>query len=135
MRMGRRGRTSAWVSLFAVLMMFIGPLVSQAMPMNHGLAAPTSTSMPAHAAMTLANPHCQAGATHTPDNTLHPLWERCGYCSLFFHCPALPQSLQLRADTPPVATLRLLVQARQGHGVQPVFPGARTRAPPLFALV
>ena len=135
MGMCRRGRTSAWVSLFAVLMMFVGPLVSQIMPTNPGMAAPTSISRAAHTAMALAQPHCQADATHTPDNTLHPLWERCGYCSLFFHCPALPQSLQLRADTPPVVTLRLLVQARQGHGVKPVFPGARTRAPPLPTLV
>lgn len=134
MQMGKRGRVSAWVSLFAVLMMFIGPLASQAMPMNHGMAAPSSSSMANHPGMAMEQPHCQPTATHGSD-TLHPLWERCGYCSLFFHCPALPQSLQLRADTPPVATLRLLVQALQGHGVQPVFPGARTRAPPLSTLV
>lgn len=131
--MGRRGRASAWVSLFAVLMMFIGPLASQAMPMNHGMAAPTPASMAAHPAM--AQPHCQPTATHGSNNKLHPLWERCGYCSLFFHCPALPQSLQLRADTPPATTVRLLVHARQGHGVQPIFPGARTRAPPACPLV
>jgi hypothetical protein len=135
MRLGRQGRVSAWVSLFAVLMMFIGPLISQAMPMTHGMAAATGGSMPPHPGIVMAQPHCQPAAAHGSDSKLHPMWERCGYCSLFFHCPALPQSLQLRADTSPLGTLRLLVQARQGHGVQPIFPGARTRAPPLPALV
>jgi hypothetical protein len=121
-----RSRASAWISLFAMLMMFIGPLVSQAMPMNHAPA------MPAHHPMAQAEhgPHCEPSQPKASDNKLHPLWERCGYCSLFFHCPALPQSLQFRADAAPPTMARLLLQARQGHGVQPVFPGARTRAPP-----
>jgi hypothetical protein len=134
--LARQGsRASAWVSLFAMLMMFIGPLVSQAMPMDHAMAAPASE--PVHAqhgmAMEQPQPHCQPTETRDSNNQLHPLWERCGYCSLFFHCPALPQSLHLRADAAPPATARLLVEARQGHGLQPVFPGARTRAPPAFS--
>jgi len=88
--------------------------------------------MPAHAGMVMSEgiEHCQAQPSQAGDKQLHPLWERCGYCSLFFHCPALPQTLQFQADAAPAHTARLLVQARQGHGLQPVFPGARTRAPP-----
>lgn len=121
-------RAGAWISLVAVLMMFIGPLIAQAMPMNHS----GGQAMPQHAGMAMDMPgeHCQPQPSHDKNTQLHPLWERCGYCSLFFHCPALPQTLQVRADTAPPTTARLLVQARQGHGVQPVFPGARTRAPP-----
>ncbi|MBA1241124.1 DUF2946 domain-containing protein [Pseudomonas japonica] len=134
MRIQPHSRPGAWISLFAMLMIFIGPLISQAMPMNHGGNASMQTSMPAHAGMVMsdAGEHCQAQAGQTGDKQLHPLWERCGYCSLFFHCPALPQTLQFQADAAPAHTTRLLVQARQGHGLQPVFPGARTRAPPPF---
>jgi hypothetical protein len=123
-------RAGAWISLFAMLMMFIGPLIAQAMPMAHSL----EQAMPRHAGMAMDTPdtHCQQQASHGKDTPLHPLWERCGYCSLFFHCPALPHTLQFKADSAPPATARLLVQARQGHGVKPVFPGALTRAPPFL---
>jgi Protein of unknown function (DUF2946). len=45
----------SWLSLFAMLMIFIGPLISQAMPMDHHASMPMPMSMemgmdmPAHA--------------------------------------------------------------------------------------
>lgn len=132
MRIRPHSRPGAWISLFAMLMMFIGPLVSQAMPTNPAMAMAAMPEHSSHLLMEGAQAHCQPAAAHKGSKELHPMWERCGYCSLFFHCPALPQSLQLRADAPPPGTTRLLVQARQGHGLQPVFPGALTRAPPAF---
>uniref|UniRef100_UPI0021DB285A DUF2946 domain-containing protein n=1 Tax=Pseudomonas sp. RIT-PI-S TaxID=3035295 RepID=UPI0021DB285A len=98
MRIRPGSPAGAWISLFAMLMMFIGPLVSQAMPMDHGrMASPHSMNM----TMDTPGAHCQPQAQSSHDKQLHPMWERCGYCSLFFHCPALPQSLQWRADTAP----------------------------------
>ncbi|MGO1268723.1 MAG: DUF2946 family protein, partial [Pseudomonas bubulae] len=35
----------SWLSLFAMLMIFIGPLISQAMPMDHHASMPMPMSM------------------------------------------------------------------------------------------
>lgn len=133
LRRQRSHGAGLWVSLFAMLMIFIGPLVSQAMPMNHPARMP-GVDMTEHSGMIVAHDHCQVSASSGADTKLHGLWERCGYCSLFCHCPALPQTLGFSTHTVPAGTLRLLVQVRQGHGLRPVFPGARTRAPPAVPL-
>lgn len=83
----------SWISLFAMLMIFIGPLISQAMPMDH------------HAGMSMDMPAChgEPKPTKTPDEH-HVLWEKCGYCSLLFSCPALPGSVSyVTLGTPPPA--------------------------------
>jgi hypothetical protein len=62
------------------------------------------------------------------------MWEKCGYCSLLFNCPALPQALSpLSAGSvlPPATCFA----TRQGHARQAVFPGARSRAPPTSIVV
>lgn len=83
--------------------------------------------------MPMAAGHHQAEAGHHGhgnDGQLHVLWEKCGYCSLLFNCPGLPQSLSpLGTGAVPQATL-LALQTRHGHARQSVFPGARSRAPP-----
>jgi hypothetical protein len=68
---------------------------------------------------------------HGNDGQLHVMWEKCGYCSLLFNCPALPQTLSPLsvASTAPPTLIPALT--RQGHARQAVFPGARSRAPPL----
>ena len=114
----------SWLSLFAMLMIFIGPLISQAMPMDHhdSMSMPMSTGMsmdmPAHA------DHKQPAADH------HALWEKCGYCTLLFSCPALPGSIGLNLFDAPPPKRYLASNPRLGHARQPVFPGARSRAPP-----
>jgi hypothetical protein len=131
----RRRPTSArgtWISLFAMLMMFIGPLISQSMPMDHKMGA-----MPMDMSMSMAMPEQGGHGDHSAhpgdssgDSELHALWEKCGYCSLFFHCPALPQAVALagaESQRPPVL---FNLHPRQGHAGQAVFPGARSRAPP-----
>lgn len=122
----RRLTRGSWISLFAMLMIFIGPLISQAMPMNHH----AGMSM----AMSMDMPSCH-GEPHTqkiPDEH-HVLWEKCGYCSLLFSCPALPGSVSfVTLDSPPPAT-GLTPATRLGHARQSIFPGARSRAPPIVA--
>ncbi|MCF5105205.1 DUF2946 domain-containing protein, partial [Pseudomonas gessardii] len=60
----------------------------------------------------------------------HVMWEKCGYCSLLFSCPALPGSVSFVAlGSPPPAT-GLIPVPRLGHARQSIFPGARSRAPP-----
>ncbi|MBH3427565.1 DUF2946 domain-containing protein [Pseudomonas alkylphenolica] len=123
----------SWLSLFAMLMIFIGPLVSQSMPMDH-------RAMPAGMDMNMSMPmesgaDCHSDGHHGSSPSLQVIWEKCGYCSLFFHCPALPQALSLLNTEAAPASTTLAVQPRQGHARQTVFPGARTRAPPALIVV
>ncbi|WP_277961584.1 DUF2946 domain-containing protein [Pseudomonas sp. RIT-To-2] len=112
---------ATWLSLFAMLMIFIGPLVSQAMPMEHerGVAMEMPMDMPG---MDMGN--------HHGDPALHPLWEKCGYCSLFFHTPALPTTPDPLPLAKPATVAGWVPTTRQGHARQAIFPGAMTRAPP-----
>ncbi len=122
----------SWLSLFAMLMIFIGPLISQAMPMDHRMPM----TMPPGMEMSMAEPGCHDAGHHAKQSkgsaTLSVTWEKCGYCSLFFHCPALPQALGLVAGDAPDNTCHFNPQTLQGHARQAIFPGARTRAPPAF---
>ncbi|RON10532.1 hypothetical protein BK659_03205 [Pseudomonas brassicacearum] len=127
----------SWISLFAMLMIFIGPLISQSMPMDQRMPMPVNMSMSMDMDMS-ANAHAehgaQAAAKHcAPKPDHHALWEKCGYCSLLFNCPALPGGVSFAAfDTPPAHSF-ISPSPRLGHARQTVFPGARTRAPPILA--
>ena len=114
----------SWISLFAVLMIFIGPLISQAMPMDHhaGMSMEMSMDMPGE--------HGGSHHTKTPDEH-HALWSKCGYCDLLYSCPALPGGIStFTLSTPPPANA-LTPATRLGHARQSIFPGARSRAPPI----
>ena len=126
----RRRVGGGWLSLFAMWMIFIGPLVSQSMPMDHhaGMNMPTGMSMAPEHAQSVDSHHSHDG--HGGDGQLHVMWEKCGYCSLLFNCPALPQTLSPLSAGVAVPSTHLLATTRQGHARQAVFPGARSRAPP-----
>jgi len=120
----------SWISLFAMLMIFIGPLISQSMPMDQRTSMSMDMSMDMEAMDHAAQPtaeHCPPASGH------HAIWEKCGYCSLLFNCPALTGGAAFTAfDTPPANTYTT-PSPRQGHARQAFFPGARTRAPPVAA--
>jgi uncharacterized protein involved in copper resistance len=127
----------SWVSLFAMLLIFIGPLISQSMPMDQ--RAPMSMSMSMDMSMDMApgahaEHEAQAPAEHcAPQADHHAIWEKCGYCNLLFNCPALPGSQALATFDPPLAQGFISSSPRLGHARLTVFPGARTRAPPINA--
>jgi hypothetical protein len=134
-----RGR---WIGLFAMLMIFIGPLISQSMPMDQRASAVTKVSMSMSmdvnmdmSAMAHAQPGAHPAAEHCPPQQVehHALWEKCGYCSLLFNCPALTGGQSFVAFDTPTATTYATHSTRQGHARATFFPGARTRAPPLVA--
>ncbi|MBV7567820.1 DUF2946 domain-containing protein [Pseudomonas sp. PDM27] len=126
----------SWISLFAMLMIFIGPLISQSMPMD---SRAMSMSMPAGMSMDMsAMEHAdhgkQTSAEHCPPAPgHHVLWEKCGYCSLLFNCPALTGGLSFANFVIPPVNTFTTPSPRQGHARQTFFPGARTRAPPSVA--
>ncbi|WP_213941010.1 DUF2946 domain-containing protein [Pseudomonas sp. dw_612] len=125
----------SWISLFAMLMIFIGPLISQSMPMDQrasplmnismSMSMPMGMSMDGHGEQ--AQEHCPPAAEH------HALWEKCGYCSLLFNCPALTGGQTFVAFDTPTTNTFTTPSPRLGHARQPFFPGARTRAPPIVA--
>ncbi|WP_434572658.1 DUF2946 domain-containing protein [Pseudomonas sp. Z3-6] len=119
----------SWISLFAMLMIFIGPLVSQSMPMDQRMSMPMTMDM----SMDMAAHEAPAAEHCPPQSEHHALWEKCGYCSLLFNCPALPGGHTFAAfDTPHFNTYTSL-STRLGHARLAFFPGARTRAPPFPA--
>ena len=115
-----RVKRGSWISLFAMLMIFIGPLISQAMPMDH------------HAGMPMEMP-ADHGDSHHPKapSEHHALWAKCGYCELLFSCPALPGNASFVAVGAPPPANALTPATRLGHARQSIFPGARSRAPPI----
>ena len=127
----------SWISLFAMLMIFIGPLISQSMPMDQRASMSMTLSMDMSmdmSAMEHADHSAQTAAEHCPPKTSHhALWEKCGYCSLLFNCPALTGGQSFVAFDTPNATAFTTPSPRLGHARQTFFPGARTRAPPVVA--
>ena len=115
-----RMKRGSWISLFAMLMTFIGPLISQAMPMDH------------HAGMSMDMP-MDHGASHHPKapDEHHALWSKCGYCDLLYSCPALPGGVSIFTLSSPPPASALTPATRLGHARQSIFPGARSRAPPI----
>ncbi|MBV4454140.1 MULTISPECIES: DUF2946 domain-containing protein [Pseudomonas] len=115
-----RVRRGSWISLFAMLMIFIGPLISQAMPMDH------------HVGMSMSMPMDHGDAHHqkAPDEH-HALWSKCGYCDLLYSCPALPGGIPTLTLSSPPPVNALKPATRLGHARQSIFPGARSRAPPI----
>ncbi|VVO88549.1 DUF2946 domain-containing protein [Pseudomonas fluorescens] len=126
----------SWISLFAMLMIFIGPLISQSMPMDQRASA-MNMSMDMSmdmSAMEHTDHGAQPAAEHCPPETSHhALWEKCGYCSLLFNCPALTGGVSLTTFNTPPANRFSPPSPRLGYARQPFFPGARTRAPPIAA--
>lgn len=131
-----RKQSGAWLSLFAMLMIFIGPLISQSMPMEHHTGLQTPASMaPDMGISTPMNMSADAHSGHhaAPAETAgvdHVLWAKCGYCTLLFSCPALTQTLAVTAPVPPNPADFYKAGPQQGHARSNVFPNARSRAPP-----
>ncbi|MDF3932592.1 DUF2946 domain-containing protein [Pseudomonas citronellolis] len=120
-----------WLALFAMLMIHLGPLLSQSMPMDH--AMPAMADMAGMDAMACSeharSGHHDAGAAQKGFAADH-FMEKCGYCGLLLHSPALQTPrLALSADLPGAAPAPQVVIE---HPIppSPVFPGARSRAPP-----
>ncbi len=122
---GRR-RTAAWLSLLAMLLVFAGPLIGQGMSLAHGAGPSTEEicgAAPGPGMVSLQD----AGS---PDHHGTMIWEKCGYCSLLFQHPALSDSHALapRLGQPQASLAHIPFSPEQASA--PVFPGARSRAPP-----
>lgn len=98
----------------------VGPVAMDHGAMGHGMAGPAEVD---------AGPATSAADPMTPDEH----WAKCGYCTLLFNSPALTATvLALPADGVQADSRRVAPLA-EGHARSAIFPGARTRAPPLTA--
>lgn len=137
-----RNPRGTWLSLFAMLMIFIGPLISQSMPMEHHAGMPMPAAQ--QVGMTMDGDHGHHDNAHAGHGTPvaaadstdmdHALWAKCGYCTLLFGCPALPQVLTLVAVSPPKPSDFYAALTRDGHARHTVFLNALSRAPPFLTL-
>ncbi|KIH83627.1 DUF2946 domain-containing protein [Pseudomonas batumici] len=122
---GRR-RTAAWLSLLAMLLVFVGPLIGQGMSLAHGAGSSNEEICGAVPGPGVAALQDSGSAGHHGAM----IWEKCGYCSLLFQHPALgdAHALAPRLGQPPVSFTHHHFTPEQASA--PVFPGARSRAPP-----
>jgi len=130
--MRNRHIVGAWLGLFAMLMIFVGPLISQGASLAHGMNYPMSM-----AGMACDDMSGMSQASHQTSADKHHdlmIWEKCGYCSLLFQHPPLTESnvFIARLGVPP--SLFLLIHFTPEQATAPVFPGARARAPPIQPL-
>nr|WP_207887519.1 DUF2946 domain-containing protein [Pseudomonas sp. 30_B] len=141
-----------------MLMIYVGPLVSQSLPMDHPM--PMDHSMPMQHGMSpshdegmqhgQAMAHDMAGMDemacsdghHAADHQAAPVsqgkqplsadafMEKCGYCSLLIHSPPLTPPPVLIDHGLPGAATPVAQFGTSRIPASPVFPGARSRAPP-----
>lgn len=127
--MRQRRLIAAWLSLFAMLMIFAGPLISQGISLAHGQNA--SMSMAGMACDEMPGMSMASDYAPTPQRHHLLIWEKCGYCSLLFQHPPLVES-RLLITPPGVPQASLLsIHFVPEQPAPPVFPGARSRAPPV----
>ncbi|TRX73892.1 DUF2946 family protein [Pseudomonas mangiferae] len=98
----------------------VGPVAMDHGAMGHGMAGP------AEADAGLTTP---AADPMTPDEH----WAKCGYCTLLFNSPALTATVLALPAAGVQADSRRVAPLAEGHARSAIFPGARTRAPPLTA--
>ncbi|WP_462379671.1 DUF2946 family protein [Pseudomonas sp. Marseille-QA0892] len=148
MRSLRRSRYSAFAALFAMCILFAGPLLSQALALAHAMApagqghaavhdhqvAPGSVeaqhrhgAASLHQGAQLDEQASSFGSAHG-----HAIWAKCGYCDLLLMCPAVGTQGYSVAENLPVGPVRLALGPVRNDVISPVFPGARSRAPPVL---
>lgn len=130
-RQGNRQGTAIWLALFAMLMIQVGPLLSQSLAMQSSPQAMHGLDELACSAAQRAVAHQDQDAAQRMAFSAEHFMEKCAYCGLLIHSPALEAaSLALPADLPGAGAEPAVALAQRAPA-SPVFPGARSRAPPV----
>lgn len=122
-------RSLTWLALFAMLMAFAGPLISQTqrlMDMPSGTAASMAHPMPSSVHVHGME---ETGATSKPILLSAHDMAACGYCELFLHAPGLEPPGVVPAVTPPPAGFVTSATTVTTPST-PTYPRYVTRAPP-----
>ncbi|GAB3338336.1 MULTISPECIES: DUF2946 domain-containing protein [Chromohalobacter] len=112
-------RFTAWLSLFAMLLVVCGPVVGQAS------ASLRHDAMPAHAEAGHGD-HSRDG--HVASVGLH---DQCPYCSLFGHFPVIEGAFTASVVDNAAVIAPHAPRVLASQAVTTTFPNALTRAPPL----
>jgi hypothetical protein len=132
-------RHGAWLGLFAMWMIFVGPLISQTLPSMAAPAMTMSMSMPMGVSMSMGRSlQASADSSHDHDHgqqgELHALWEKCGYCSLLFHSPAAGNTSPTSLFTALAPATAAVPRSLRGHRQPLALFIAGPRAPPALYL-
>ncbi len=131
MTRARRHKVSAWLGLVAILLMFLAPVISQSLRLQHVTTAHAS----AHHHEDGAAPATHA--VHDPAPASHhdpaQIGHACDYCTLLAHCPLLGSHADHACYLQAAAPSLVIVELPAGYGIAPVFPNALSRAPPSAA--
>lgn len=111
---------ASWLALLAMLLLSVGPLWSQ-------------LSQPAESAW-LTELACgeHVGSQELPQDH-DALWAKCGYCTLLLHSPATSCASPLLALAATAPADRHAAPVRSGVARSAIFPGSRSRAPPVYS--
>ncbi|MBO3274912.1 DUF2946 domain-containing protein [Pseudomonas schmalbachii] len=116
-----------------MLMIYVGPLVSQSMPMDHAMSMAGGLDELACSDDQRVSGHHAAPdlvAAEKQQFSAEHFMEKCGYCALLVHSPPLVPPVLATPAAPIAIGLSAPVIASQSAPASPVFPGARSRAPP-----
>ena len=111
---------ASWLALLAMLLLSVGPLLSQ-------LTAPVA---PAWLTALACGEH--AGSHNDPLDH-DALWAKCGYCTLLLNSPATSCASPLLTLASTTVADRHAVPVRSGVVRSAIFPGSRSRAPPVYS--
>jgi hypothetical protein len=128
-----RSAGGALPALFAMLILLVGPLLSQAVSLSHASPSPHACHETAdvHGLHAIGDmPARTAHAAGHTDAHGHAIWAKCGYCDLLLTCPAVGGVGYVSVATPPHGVAELSARWVDRARPSPVFPGARSRAPP-----
>ncbi|WP_339079984.1 DUF2946 domain-containing protein [Pseudomonas sp. TMP9] len=111
---------SACLALLAMLLLSVGPLWSQ-------LSQPVDMAWLNELA---CGEHRDAQTSALSDEAL---WAKCGYCTLLLNSPATGCSSRTLALAATAAVDRHTAPVRSGVARSAIFPGSRSRAPPVYS--
>lgn len=111
---------ASWLALLAMLLLSVGPLLGQF----------SQPAAPAWLSELACGDH-----PDSPDGALdhQALWVKCGYCSLLLNSPATSCASPLLALAAVLPADRPIAPLRSGVARAAVFPGSRSRAPPVYS--
>ncbi|WP_168012417.1 DUF2946 family protein [Halomonas salinarum] len=126
-RLMRPGRRLAWLALAAMLLVLVGPLISQSQRLLMQESSGVPVAQPqAQATSDIDRPeHADHGEKTHHSNAL----VACGYCELFAHTPGLVPTPAL-LTTPPAPAHPRPVATRPQPCPAPSYPRFAPRAPP-----
>ncbi|MBD8792692.1 DUF2946 domain-containing protein [Pseudomonas syringae] len=126
LRMAAGRLPGTWLACFAMLMVLVGPLIGQGSAMLHATQPHSmSLSMHEHPCMDM-----QAGQQHHKPVAVGHMLDACGYCSLLFNSPGIPQTFADLPKQPLIGSTFNPFSVRLAMRDAPVFPGAMSHAPP-----